>query len=70
MLLSALQTRPTLDGLSALRVVLASYWGALLVAVCQVLVLYAIVHFGLGLAANTRQARSHSWVSSQRRSSR
>ena len=51
MLLSALQTRPILDGLSALRVVLASYWGALLVAVCQVLVMYVIVHFGVGLAA-------------------
>ncbi|MDT5132139.1 MAG: putative rane protein [Mycobacterium sp.] len=51
MLLSALQTRAILDGLGALRVVLASYWGALLVAVCQVLVMYAVVHFGVGLTA-------------------
>ena len=49
MLLPALQTRPILDGLNAFRVVLASYWGALVVAVCQVLVMYAVVHFGLGL---------------------
>jgi putative membrane protein len=51
MLLSALQTRPILDGLSALRVVLASYRGALLVAVYQVLMMYVVVHFGVGLAA-------------------
>jgi putative membrane protein len=32
-------------------VVLASYWAALLVAVCQVLVMYVVVHFGVGLDA-------------------
>jgi len=32
-------------------VVLASYWPALLVAVCQVVVMYVVVHFGVGLHA-------------------
>lgn len=51
MLLTPLQSRPIVNGLGALRVVLASYWPGLLVAVCQVLVMYAAVHFGLGLQA-------------------
>jgi putative membrane protein len=51
MLLSALQIRPIIDGLGALRVVLSSYWHGLLVAVSQVLVMYAVVHFGIGLNA-------------------
>ena len=51
MLLTPLQSRPIVNGLGALRVVLASYWPALLIAVCQVLVMYVVVHFGVGLHA-------------------
>ncbi|WP_099025661.1 YhgE/Pip domain-containing protein [Mycolicibacterium palauense] len=51
MLLTPLQPRPIINGLGALRVVLASYWPALLIAVCQVVVMYAVVHFGVGLKA-------------------
>jgi putative membrane protein len=51
MLLTPLQSRPIINGLGALRVVLASYWPALLIAFCQVLVMYAVVHFGVGLKA-------------------
>ena len=51
MLLTPLQSRPIVNGLGALRVVLASYWPGLLVAVCQVAVMYAVVHFGVGLNA-------------------
>ncbi|MDG4665698.1 YhgE/Pip domain-containing protein [Mycobacterium sp. 236(2023)] len=51
MLLKPLQSRPIVNGLGALRVVLASYWPALLIAVCQVLVMYGVVHFGVGLQA-------------------
>lgn len=51
MLLTPLQSRPIVNGLGALRVVLASYWPALLIAVCQVLVMYVVVHFGVGLKA-------------------
>jgi putative membrane protein len=51
MLLTPLQPRPIVNGLGALRVVLASYWPALVVALCQVVVMYAVVHFGVGLHA-------------------
>ena len=51
MLLTPLQSRPIVNGLGALRVVLASYWPALLLAVCQVVVMYVVVHFGVGLKA-------------------
>ncbi|MGB3481929.1 MAG: YhgE/Pip domain-containing protein [Mycobacterium sp.] len=51
MLLTPLQSRPIVNGLGALRVVLASYWPALLIAVCQVVVMYVVVHFGVGLHA-------------------
>ena len=51
MLLTPLQTRPIVNGLGALRVVLASYWPAVLIALCQVVVMYAVVHFGVGLHA-------------------
>lgn len=51
MLLTPLQSRPIVNGLGALRVVLASYWPGLLIAVCQVVVMYAVVHFGVGLQA-------------------
>ncbi len=49
MLLTPLQSRPIVNGLGALRVVLASYWPASLIALCQVLVMYVVVHFGVGL---------------------
>jgi putative membrane protein len=51
MLLTPLQARPIVNGLSALRVVLASYWPGLLIALCQVVVMYSVVHFGVGLHA-------------------
>ena len=51
MLLKPLQSRPIVNGLGALRVVLASYWPAVLLVVCQVVVMYAVVHFGVGLKA-------------------
>ena len=51
MLLTPLQSRPIINGLGALRVVLASYWPALLIAFCQVVVMYVVVHFGVGLQA-------------------
>jgi putative membrane protein len=46
-----LQTRAIVNGLGALRVVLASYWPALLLGLCQVVLMYAVVHFGVGLQA-------------------
>ncbi|HTM84843.1 MAG TPA: YhgE/Pip domain-containing protein, partial [Mycobacterium sp.] len=51
MLLTPLQTRAVVSGLGALRVVLASYWPAALLAVCQVVLMYTVVHFGVGLQA-------------------
>ncbi|WP_238395458.1 YhgE/Pip family protein, partial [Mycolicibacterium sp. CBMA 295] len=51
MLLQPLQSRPVVNGLGALRVVLASYWPALLIVFCQVVVMYVVVHFGVGLHA-------------------
>ncbi len=51
MLLKPVQSRPIVHGLGALRVVLASYWPALLIVVCQVAVMYLVVHFGVGLQA-------------------
>lgn len=51
MLLTPLQTRAIVNGLGALRVVLASYWPALLLGSCQVVLMYAVVHFGVGLQA-------------------
>ena len=49
MLLKPLQNRPIANGLGALRVVLASYWPALLIGICQVIVMYLVVHFAGGL---------------------
>lgn len=51
MQLKPLQTRPIVHGLGALRVTLASYWPAMLIVVCQVVVMYTVVHFGVGLQA-------------------
>ncbi|MFE3289215.1 YhgE/Pip family protein [Rhodococcus sp. NPDC059234] len=49
MLLTPLQSRPTVGGVGLYRTVLASYWPALFVGVLQVLVMYAVVHLGVGL---------------------
>lgn len=49
MLLTPLQSRPTVAGLGLYRTVLASYWPALLVGILQVIVMYTVVHFGVGL---------------------
>jgi putative membrane protein len=49
MALKPLQPRPIVNGLGAFRVVLASYWPALGLAACQVVVMYLVVHFGVGL---------------------
>ena len=49
MLLTPLQSRPTVAGLGAYRTVLASYWPALLVGILQVVVMYTVVHIGVGL---------------------
>lgn len=49
MLLTPLQSRPTVGGVGLYRTVLASYWPALLVGVLQVIVMYTVVHFGVGL---------------------
>ena len=51
MLLTPLQSRPVVNGLGALRVVLASYWPGMVIVGCQVLVMYVVVHFGVGLNA-------------------
>jgi putative membrane protein len=51
MILTPLQARPIVGGLGSLRVVLASYWPAVTVAALQVAVMYAVVHFGVGLHA-------------------
>ena len=62
MLLTPLQSRPIVNGLGALRVVLASYWPALMIAVCQVVVMYAVVHVGVGLhATRWRRSCSYCW---------
>ena len=52
MLLTPLQPRPIINGLGAFRVVLASYWPALALAVCQVIVMYTVAHWGVGLKAH------------------
>lgn len=51
MLLKPLQTRPIVHGLGALRVALASYWPGLLIVAAQVLVMFLVVHFAVGLDA-------------------
>ncbi len=49
MMLKPLQPRPIINGLAGFRAMLASYWPAFLIAVCQIAVMYTVVHFGLGL---------------------
>ncbi len=51
MLLTPLQSRPTVGGVGLYRTVLASYWPALCVGILQVIVMYTVVHFGVGLEA-------------------
>lgn len=51
MLLTPLQSRPIINGVGAFRVVLASYWPGFVIVLCQVLVMYVVVHFGVGLQA-------------------
>ena len=51
MLLTPLQSRPIAQGLSSLRVVLASYAPAFAVGFAQAAVLYTVVTFGVGLDA-------------------
>lgn len=49
MLLKPLQPRPVVGGLGGLRTVLASYWPAVLVAGSQVVVMFLVTHFAVGL---------------------
>ncbi|MCF8607662.1 YhgE/Pip domain-containing protein [Gordonia sp. HY442] len=49
MLIKPLQARPVLDGLGGLRSVLSSYWPAILVALAQVVVMFLVAHFAVGL---------------------
>ncbi|MGC0362257.1 putative membrane protein [Rhodococcus sp. 27YEA15] len=49
MLLTPLQSRPISAGLSSIRVVLASYWPALLLGFLQATVLYSVVTLAVGL---------------------
>jgi putative membrane protein len=51
MLLTPLQSRPVVMGLSPLRTALASYFPALIVGMLQATVLFLVVKFGLGLKA-------------------
>ncbi|EGD54906.1 YhgE/Pip domain-containing protein [Gordonia neofelifaecis] len=51
MMLKPLQSRPVIGGLGGLRSVLASYWPAVLIAVAQVVVMFAVAHFAVGLDA-------------------
>ena len=51
MILKPLQSRPIVNGVGAIRTVLSSYWPTLLIALGQGIVLYLVVHFGLGLDA-------------------
>ncbi|GAA4671871.1 YhgE/Pip domain-containing protein [Gordonia humi] len=51
MLIKPLQVRPVLDGVGGLRTVLASYLPAILVVVAQVVVMFLVAHFAVGLDA-------------------
>ena len=51
MMLKPLQSRPVIGGLGGLRSVLASYWPAVLIAVAQVVVMFVVAHFAVGLDA-------------------
>ncbi|GEE01732.1 membrane protein [Gordonia spumicola] len=49
MMIKPLQVRPIVGGLGGLRTVLASYWPAVLIAVAQVIVMFVVAHFAVGL---------------------
>ncbi|WOC12078.1 YhgE/Pip domain-containing protein [Gordonia sp. MP11Mi] len=49
MLIKPVQVRPVLDGLGGLRAVLWSYWPAVLIAFAQVVVMFLVAHFAVGL---------------------
>ncbi|MDG3010249.1 YhgE/Pip domain-containing protein [Rhodococcus sp. D2-41] len=49
MLLRPLQSRPISAKLGALRVVLASYWPAALIGIAQVIVMFLVVRFAVGM---------------------
>ncbi|ALG86337.1 YhgE/Pip domain-containing protein [Gordonia phthalatica] len=51
MMLKPLQSRAVINGLGGLRSVLASYWPAVLLAVAQVVVMFCVAHFAVGLDA-------------------
>lgn len=49
MLIKPVQVRPVLDGLGGLRSVIWSYWPAILLALAQVVVMFLVAHFAVGL---------------------
>ncbi len=49
MLIKPLQPRPVIGGVGALRSVLWSYWPASLIAAAQVVVMFLVAHFAVGL---------------------
>ncbi|WP_454164335.1 YhgE/Pip family protein [Gordonia iterans] len=51
MLIKPLQTRSVIGGLGGLRSVLASYWPAVALAAAQVVVMFTVAHYGVGLNA-------------------
>ncbi|NLG45656.1 YhgE/Pip domain-containing protein [Gordonia sp. (in: high G+C Gram-positive bacteria)] len=51
MMLKPLQSRPVIGGLGGLRSVLASYWPGVLISVAQVVVMFVVAHFAVGLDA-------------------
>ncbi|MBM7365687.1 YhgE/Pip domain-containing protein [Gordonia hydrophobica] len=51
MMLKPLQSRPVIAGLGGIRSVLSSYWPAILIATAQVVVMFAVAHFAVGLDA-------------------
>ncbi|MGB6245298.1 YhgE/Pip family protein [Gordonia sp. (in: high G+C Gram-positive bacteria)] len=51
MMLKPLQSRPVIGGLGGLRSVLASYWPGFLIVVAQVVVMFVVAHFAVGLDA-------------------
>ncbi|WP_341258517.1 MULTISPECIES: YhgE/Pip domain-containing protein [Gordonia] len=49
MMIKPLQARPVVNGLGGLRAILASYWPAVLIAIAQVVVMFLVAHFAVGL---------------------
>lgn len=52
MLIKPLQPRSVISGLGGLRSVLDSYWPAFLIAAAQVVVMFTVAHFAVGLDAD------------------